>query len=332
MTVDVHEDDVLLRRLASLEVTGPDPQRVAQRALAAMSTAGRPRGFSRLRLVLLAVPMTVILLLLTSYYLPVVGSALADAPVVRSALKLIGLSRLAPSITGIDSSSTSGGVTLRLAGGYADAAGTILLLQHQPAGQLDLDRTMLRDQFGRTYAVRHVATDLDRAESVLIFAPLSGPAASFGARLTLEIGAVKVGPIPSQLTNREGRWVLTGVLALGQARDIYRPATITIDGVAFEFTAVRSLPAGLQLTMRVTGIDPTTLGERLPDEGKGRPRFQLSILDSRGDTLSPWLVQISSVGASGEITAFWVIPGGDATQLRVELADRGAAQVPLAQR
>jgi hypothetical protein len=328
MTVDTHEDDALTRRLRALVVTGPEPERVTQRVLAEIASTPAPTG-SRLKFAVLTLAMVGALLVATSYYVPVLGIALAEAPVVRSPLALLGLSRLTDRTSRLESSSTSSGVTLDLRGGHTDAAATILVLEHQPAGKLDLERTTLRDQFGRTYAVRGVATDFERGESVMLFEPLSGPAATVGARLNLVITAIEVGSNPVQLTYREGRWILGGVLAAGGARDLDRPAPVTIDGVRFEFVSVRDFASGLEVTMHVTGIDPKALNERLPDGGKGRPRVQLRLNDGSGAGLDPWLVQTHSLNGEAEVRAFWASSHAGTVLLTIELADRGALQVPI---
>ena len=328
MTVNSHEDDVLMRRLAALQVVGPDPHRMT---LLALAGARRNRPLRRARF-LLAIPVTVALLLLTGYYVPALGDALADTPGVRPVLGLVGLSDLAQRVTGLDASATSSGVTLRLTGGFADAAGSILLLEHQPGGQLDLTRTSLSDQFGRTYLARYVATDLEQGRSIMVFEPLGGPATITGARLTLVITRVEVGASASELTPREGQWTLTGVLAVGQAREVDRPIPATINGVRFEFVHVRALPSGLQVVMRVSGIEPSALNDRLPDGLKGRRRLQLAIIDASGKTQTPWSLQIGSTGGADEVTAVWISPPPGQLQLRIELVDQGTAVVPIVRR
>jgi hypothetical protein len=89
-------------------------------------------------------------------------------------------------IVGLDVRASTGGTEVRLVGGYIDADQIVLFLRLDPPARSLPVTTNLRDQFGRSYAVRAQAADLATGESVLYFSAPGFPLLQTGARLTLE--------------------------------------------------------------------------------------------------------------------------------------------------
>lgn len=87
-------------------------------------------------------------------------------------------------IVGLDVRASTGGTQVRLVGGYMDAEQIVLFLRTEPPARLPA--ASLRDQFGRSHALRAQVADLATGESVLYFSAPGFPLLQTGARLTLE--------------------------------------------------------------------------------------------------------------------------------------------------
>jgi hypothetical protein len=106
-------------------------------------------------------------------------------------------------IVGLDVRASTGGTEVRLVGGYMDAEQIVLFLRTDPPAQTLPASTNLRDQFGRSYAVRGQFADVTTGESILYFAAPGFPLLQTGARFTLvasELGRSGVERVPASLS------------------------------------------------------------------------------------------------------------------------------------
>ena len=216
----------------------------------------RPRVFAAA----LTLAMIGMLNLGAAYFFPSYGEALANAPVVGGLSRSIlsGTGMLNADVSAFNEVSSSNGHKLRLVGAYADGLETIFFVEidgqslasAEPPRKSDRyliagDAT-LTDQFGHSY-VRGGTPSGDQRP--LIFSALVGPAAQYGARLTLHVRLLtNVGTTEAV----DGDWSLHATLFEHPAHVIPLPAPVTIAGNTYTITSLR-LGAVLQLRWRVTG-------------------------------------------------------------------------------
>lgn len=130
------------------------------------------------------------------YFVPAYADALGDLPGVGSFLRWSGLA--AGDLTQIDAASDHDGVRLRVSAAYADENATVVIFDYQgPAGATGVDiggfdSLTLHDQFGHDYPATGAGFGEksqrlragDDIAGYASFAPISGPVATLGARLT----------------------------------------------------------------------------------------------------------------------------------------------------
>lgn len=295
-------NDALARRLATLEVP-VDVGAVTQRVLA--SARPKPRGASTRLRTLVTVPLVVLLLTgAASYYAPVFAQALADAPIAGSIsgllLRQFGLAGVPHRVSMFGDKVTSAGYTAELVAGYADAGRTILFVRvNPPARVLDhFGEVKLSDQFGRTYFMLGMTSDIATGENAMLFKPIDGLAAIVGARLHLEFGSLEEGLLPSSRTIA-GRWALTATLAVDEGQDLALPGAMQLGDARLEFTRVRALPVGVLVEFKVEPVDIDAFNRQIPDGLKGRPAFRMSLRDASGRESQPLQGEQSGSGTDG---------------------------------
>jgi uncharacterized membrane protein YwzB len=96
-------------------------------------------------------------------------------------------------IVGLDVRGSTNGTEVHLVGGYMDADQIVLFMRMDPPGRALPASTTLRDQFGRSYAVRGQVADIATGESITYFAAPGFPLLQTGARFTLQVSEVELG-------------------------------------------------------------------------------------------------------------------------------------------
>ncbi len=246
-----------------------------------------------------------------SYFMPAFGQGLADAPFVGRAagpfLRNAGLATVSGRITALDDAATSSGYKIRLLGGYADSARTVLLIHVDPPGRLALfPTTVLTDQFGRSYDFRYGHGVLGGDEAVG-FGPIGWPASRVGARLTLHVSRLTAFPSDGNDTV-VGSWNLHGTLAVDEGKSLPEPRPARLGNLAFKFDSVQATPGALQVKMTVTGTAGVDLGRVIPDSLKGHPAFNMQLIDPGGEAV-PWPGMESRQAGdrnSTQVTALWL--------------------------
>lgn len=94
-------------------------------------------------------------------------------------------------IVGLDVRRTSGDSQARLIGGYMDSEQIVFFMRLDPPARTLPASTGLRDQFGRSHAVRGQFADLATGESILYFHAPAFPLLQTGARFTLEVSELE---------------------------------------------------------------------------------------------------------------------------------------------
>jgi hypothetical protein len=277
-------NDPLARLLATLEVP-VDVSRVTQRALAARR---RPRGVAGRWRVVAAVPVALLLVAAAaSYYAPVFAQALADAPIAGSIsgfmLRQFGLAGMPHRVSTFGDKATSAGYTAELVGGYADASRTILFVRVEPPARAlsPFGNVTLSDQFGRTYFMVGMSSDLVTGENAMLFKPIDGLAAKVGGRLRLVLSSIEEGLPPSSKTIA-GHWELTATLGVDEGHDLAVPDPMQLGEARLSFTRVRVLPVGVLVEFTIAPVDIDIFERRIPDGLKGRPAFRVSLVDANG--------------------------------------------------
>ena len=301
-------------RLRGLEI--PVRAGLAERALA--QTDRRAPRYSvtrrfRTRLVFSLALITVLIggNMTAAYFLPRYSEALAGAyfvgaisgPVLRAA----GLANAR--LTSANDKAISAGHTLQLVAAYADSDRTVLFVEidgqplqvvskAQPsAGTLAIGDVQISDQFGHQYlpiAGAHSVLDPIEVE------PLVWPASTEGARLTIQVANIEPASGAHQLIT--GNWTLHVTLFQQTAERLALPASGSIGGTHYAFTAVHLSSALLQIRIRVSGdavikLDevsasrPTdAAGERARGEEIGRIVFgylEPTLIAPDGSVVSP---------------------------------------------
>lgn len=283
-------NDALIRRLATLDVP-VDAGAVTRRVLAAARP--RRRGASTRLRVFVAVP--VVLLALTgaaSYYAPAFAQALADAPIVGSIsgpmLRQFGLTGLQHRVSAFGDKATSAGYTAELVGGYADAGRTILFVRIDPPARIlpSFGNITVTDQFGRSYEVIGLTSNVATGENAFLLTPIDGLAAKVGARLRVVFSAVEEGLAPSSRTIA-GHWGLTATLGVDEGRDLAVPDAMQLGDARLSFTRIRALPVGVLVEFRIEPVDIDAFDREIPDGLKVRPAFRMSLEDASGREAQP---------------------------------------------
>jgi hypothetical protein len=277
-----------------------------------LATVAEPaRPVSRMRLLQASALAAALLLFASavgSYFAPRFAQALADAPGLGtfSGPMLRGSGLAAAHLTSLNDVARSSGYTIHLAGGYADATRTLLLIHvDSPSGVYPLaggSSTTLADQVGRSYHLTGaVATPgVGGMDEILMFEPIGLPASVLGARLNLHITTIRifsdrpaVAP-PNTVAGRDlldlpGRWDLHGTLVVEKARALPLPADGRMGDSTFHFTEVRATPASIAVRIQVS--EPLAsqvnkeVGETIPGVAKPHPALVIRLLDPSGAEL-----------------------------------------------
>lgn len=183
----------------------------------------RRRGHPRRRAAVVAAAATAVVALNTGamYFAPVYADSLRHVPGLG---RLLEASGMAPQdFTEVDVATEHDGVRVHVSAGYADENQTILVLEFSGpgSGHGGFNRMTLTDQFGRVYAAtwgawgaRQDGTDGGGpVPGIATFAPISGAAATVGARLTLTMqDFMRSMPGSSHRTVVRGDWRVGFVL------------------------------------------------------------------------------------------------------------------------
>jgi hypothetical protein len=301
------------------------------------------RGLIRLGAVAAAIAVVVLVNVVAAYYAPTYSSALADAPGIGGPsgkiLAAFGLS--AGDVTSFNDTATSSGHTLRLAAGYADGLRTVLFvsidgkgLDGNPKGygvnrgDYGLNNYTLIDQFGHTYTPEGVG-----GPTMVPFTPLSWPASSVGARLTLHVTSIDAMWLRGA-GDVQGDWTLHATLVAEPAHTLDLPAAIHTPQANYTFTSIRSSTTTLSIRWTIAGpaLDrvnelSAAAGSRTDPKVPPAPRtaeeqqlqrdyFWPQVFDAWGKPvqLSDWVITYTKP-AAGEMTAFIPAPGRYRIQL-----------------
>ncbi len=309
--------DPLEQRLTQLELETPDPGRISARALTTRRKARRAK--------LIRVPAVglgvIALAVAVLYFVPATAAVLAGTPIGGDLLREAGLAGAAGRVTAVGAMADSSGFRLTLVGAYADSTRTVLLMRSSPAITPDA-QAVLTDQFGRTDPMQSGYADARTGDLILQFDPLGWPNSVIGARLTLHISQVKsfyydasasdwkVGPPVA------GDWTTRATLGVDEGASLVAPSAGQVGGAECTFGAARSSDATIVVDIYMHGVTPAQLDTRIPDGGKGRAVFDVSLVDPNGDQ-SPdgYRLSPSSDGTIVQLIAFRSIAGN--YQLRV---------------
>lgn len=351
-TATAQEMDERLRSLGGSLIEGPDDSRALARILelrisvpsrrAAHARASR-RRVVRFGAVAMAVAFVLFANVVAAYYAPTYSRALADAQGIGGPSgKILAAFGLSPSdVTSINDTAASSGHTLRLAAGYADGLRTVLFitidgkgLDGDPKGfgmnpgDYGVGNYTLTDQFGHTYIPSGVG-----GPTMIPFTPLSWPASSVGARLSLHVTSIDA--LWQRGTGEvQGDWNLHATLVAEPAHTLALPAPIRTPQANYTFTLIRSSTTTLSIRWTIAGpaVDrvnelwaaagsrtdpkvapapPTTEGQQLQ-----RDYFWPQVFDVSGRPvhLSMWGITYTRP-ATGEMTAFIPGPGRYRIQL-----------------
>src|SRR6266702_3374370 len=215
-------------RLTELELRMPDtllPRILGHAAQTSEREVRSVRRRPRWATVALAIGLLIAVVSGASFYAPRFAQALADAPIVGTAigpaLRSAGLAGLQGRFTVLDSRATSSGYAVRLVAGYADNNQTVLVLRVDPPDHNAFGRIQLTDQFGRTIAFSGGMSDARTGNNVLIFQALPWPDSSLGARLRLHISTLEAAGGNQPVA---GDWTLQGTISVEPSRALPLPA------------------------------------------------------------------------------------------------------------
>lgn len=251
--------------------TSEDPDVVADRVLAwlhdqpaagrrASHAVPRRRAVLTFRWAAAAVVALVVGNLVAARALPGYALQLADAPVVGGiSTSLLQLAGLAPSqVNPAGSTATVDGQTIKVVGGFADTARTVVLIEvdgrNSPPSKTGAGYNVLAsltDQYGHRYSQ-------SAGGQYLSFQPLVGPATRGPVHLTLHVtqldmwAASSPGKPPKQ-TNFFGNWILG--LTVTQQPDVAPPlpSPVTVDGTTYAVTSIQISGTEVAVNWRASG-------------------------------------------------------------------------------
>ena len=299
-------------RLIGLDLS--PPKGFVPRVLQASVQPALPLRRSRPLFVAVGATLLALLILASSVYAaPRFADALASAPVIggptSSFLRSVGLEPIGARLTPVNDVAVSSGYRVQLAGVYADASQTILLLQvNPPASVVNPDEVSLSDQFGRNLQFRSASYDFQSGAQVLTFEPLGWPDSVLGARLSLRITALEANPEVGIKT--PGTWTLHGQVGIQPKVELARPTDGRIGGTQFSFNSiVRSGPA-VEVDMHVSGPLATHLtdavGKEIPNVSKPQPAFNVRLFDATGAEVQPIGGNMSSQLGYEDVRFLWL--------------------------
>lgn len=312
-------------RLADLDLPMPDtlvPQ-VLARAAAPGARRSSVHRRSRWATVALAVVLLIVAVSGATFYAPRFAQALADAPIVGTAvgpaLRSAGLAGLQGRFTALDSRATSSGYTVRLVAGYADKNQTLLVLSVDPPDHMLFGRTQLTDQFGRTIAISGGVSDARSGDNVLIFAGLPWPDSILGARLRLRVTTLAAAAGGQTVA---GDWTLQGTIPVESSRPLSAPAAGALGDSTVRFTRVEATNATVSVYMEISGPLATQLdrmvGPTIPDVAKPHLAFSYELVDASGHVATHMNATGSTgIGPAAQVWAGWVITHAGNYRLRI---------------
>jgi hypothetical protein len=306
-------------RLADLELRTPDtlvPRVLAQAAQPGTRRIRPPQRRPRWGTVALAIALLIVALGGVSFYAPRFAQALADAPIVGTAvgpaLRSVGLAGLQGRFTALESSTTSSGYTVHLVAGYADNNQTVLVLNVQPPDHSLFGRIELTDQFGRTIEFSGGMSDARAGDNVLIFHALPWPDSTLGARLRLHASTLAAAPGGQPVA---GDWTLQGTIPIESGHALPLPAAGTLGDSTVRFIQVEATSATVSIKMEISGPLARQLdrmvGPTIPDVAKPHLAFSYELLDASGRSATP----INATGSAR--TASWVVTHPGDYRLRI---------------
>jgi uncharacterized protein DUF4179 len=308
--LDLRVPDTLVPRILSL-ATQPGTRRTTPERR-------RPRWAT----VALAFALLVIALGGVSFYAPRFAQALADTPIVGTAvgpaLRSVGLAGLQGRFTALDSRATSSGYTVRLVAGYADSNQTVLVLNVEPPDHSFFAQPRLTDQFGRAIELRGGMSDQLNGDNVLIFNGIPWPDSLLGARLRLHTSVLEGLPGGQQVA---GEWTLQGTIPVESSRALALPAAGTLGDSTFRFTRVEATSATVFVYLEISGplagqLD-RALGPTIPEVAKPHPAFSYDLVDASGRSATGGYSAISGGFGPAQFSAGWVITHPGDYRLRI---------------
>ena len=319
-------------RLADLEL--PMPDALVPRVLARAAEPGARRTRSvqrrpRWATVALAVVLLIVVVSGASFYAPRFAQALADAPIVGTAvgpaLRSAGLAGLQGRFTALDSRATSSGYTVRLVAGYADNNQTLLVLSVDPADRSLFGRTQLTDQFGRTIASSGGISDARTGDNVLIFQALPWPDSTLGARLRLHVSTLESVPGGQPVA---GDWTLQGTIPVESSRPLPLPAAGALGDSTVRFIRVEATSATVSVYMEISGplagqLD-RMVGPTIPYVAKPHLAFSYELVDAGGRIATHMNATGSTGNGPAQVWAGWVITHPGDYRLRIAYEDVGS--------
>jgi hypothetical protein len=236
------------------------------------------------------------------YFLPTYASALGHVPGAGALIQWSGLG--ASDVDVVYATSAHDGVRLTVTAAFADENHTLLTVEIDgPTNPGFFNSLALTDQFGHSYSQQGfsaipgvVLPDDATPVDYLDFAPISGPAAGVGARLTLTAEDwtatcfCDVKPV-------SGTWQVTFVLTPRSAT-VVRWAPGRVNGLRYTFPSVTVTDS------KLVEIVMDAQGSTLPASGFSGPGVQVipapRLLDAKGEVVSEARVPWISLNAEGD--------------------------------
>jgi hypothetical protein len=311
-------------RLTDLDLRMPDTLVPRILAMAADPGARRVRPVPlRPRWATLAIAVVLLMVAVSgaSVYAPRFAQALADAPIVGTALgpalRSVGLAGLQGRFTALDSHATSSGYTVRLVAGYADSNQTVLVLKVEPPDHDFFAQPRLTDQFGRAIELRGGMSDQRTGDNVLLFDGVPWPDSLLGARLRLRATSLEALPNGQPVS---GDWTLEGTIPVESSRALPLPADGRLGNTTFRFTRVEASNATISIHMDISGPLARQLGrmvgETIPGVAKPHEAFSYDLVDANGSSATGIDASTSTGIGPAQFSASWVITGPGVYRLR----------------
>lgn len=312
-------------RLNELDLRMPDtlvPSILAQAPPPDTGRSGRMRHRPRWVTAAMAVVLLIVVVSGASFYAPRFAQALADAPVVGTAigpaLRSIGLASLQGRFSALDSRATSSGYTLRLVAGYADNNATILVLRVEPPDHGLFGQAQLTDQFGRTIQLHTGMSDALTGDNVLVFDGIPWPDSILGARLRLHASVLDSLPDGKPVA---GDWTLQGTIPVESGHALPLPAAGILGDSTFRFTQVQATNATLGIHMEISGplarqLD-RAIGSEIPGVSKPHEAFSTELVDASGRSATAIYGTTSTWIGPAQFYTIWVITHPGDYRLRI---------------
>jgi hypothetical protein len=312
-------------RLADLDLRMPDtlvPRILAQAAQLGTRRIQPVRHRPRWVTVAMAVVLLVVVVSGASFFAPRFAQALADAPIVGTAvgpaLRSVGLAGLQGRFTALDSRTTSSGYTVKLVAGYADNNQTVLVLKVEPPDHSFFAQPRLTDQFGRTIELRGGMSDQRTGDNVLLFNGVPWPDSLLGARLRLHATILEALPNGQPVS---GDWTLEGTIPVESSRALPLPSAGNLGDSTFRFTQIEATSATVSIHMEISGSLAKQLdqmvGETIPGVAKPHEAFSYELVDASGRAATGIYGSISTGYGPAQLSASWVVTHPGDYRLRI---------------